>query len=506
MGRPRQTKLDAIRFVAFRDNESKEFDSRRAANLFVSTARRSSRVEPIYWKCRYWVLESERVPGPDEQHLDYEDYSRLRFWEREAVLKGADPDALSIRAEAIRRASFEKYWLELRDDANLRQLPPDSRRLALETRERFYDRLDDSYDRKEAEKERKRAEAERQAALAAIPTVGAIFEQDVEKRVASGRIQRNTADVYRYEASAFDLEITTPSGPKPLVQTQLHELSRTAIKEWFGIFAARQTRFGKVPTAKTCENVLSHLRSVGKALKSDDELSAYAAPFDVLEGMIEEIKKSKGKGDGWRNRHRLTNDSLAKLIDACETDLEKAALALVLAGPRPPSEPVAVEWDHLETDAADNLWWHVQASAVEHVGGELDFRTHTKTKDVDFRQLNIAKRFVPWLEPLRGRSKYVLGSESGPMKPSEFTELIEALIARAGIGGSGISSYSLRHTVADEVERILGRTIRDLVLHGRRDRTTGSLHYSHAQRDRRRAELTISGRPYGEYMVWSAES
>lgn len=142
---------------------------------------------------------------------------------------------------------------------------------------------------------------------------------------------------------------------------------------------------------------------------------------------------------------------------------------------------------------------------MEHVGGDLDLRAHTKTKDVDFRQLNIAKRFVPWLEPLRGRSKYVLGNESGPMKPSEFTELIEVFIARAGIGGAGISSYSLRHTVADEVERILGRTIRDLVLHGRRDRTTGSLHYSHAQRDRRRAELTVSGLPYGEHMTWAEQ-
>ncbi len=66
MGRPRQTKLDAIKFVAVRDNESKEFDSRRAANLFVSAARRSSRVDPIYWKCRYWVLEAERLPAEGE--------------------------------------------------------------------------------------------------------------------------------------------------------------------------------------------------------------------------------------------------------------------------------------------------------------------------------------------------------------------------------------------------------------------------------------------------------
>ena len=176
----------------------------------------------------------------------------------------------------------------------------------------------------------------------------------------------------------------------------------------------------------------------------------------------------------------------------------------MLAGPRPPSEPTAVQWADLEYDPAGNLWWHVVGSAIGLVGGELDLRAHTKTNDVDFRQLNIAKRFVPWIEALRGKSKFVLGPGEEAMRPSDFTDMVESLFSKAGIEGVGISVYSLRHTVSDEIERILGRTARDLVLHGRRDRTTGGLHYSHAQRDRRRAELTIDGKPYGEHMVWAA--
>lgn len=143
-------------------------------------------------------------------------------------------------------------------------------------------------------------------------------------------------------------------------------------------------------------------------------------------------------------------------------------------------------------------------SAIELVGGELDLRAHTKTNDVDFRQLNIAKRFVPWIEALRGKSKFVLGAGEEAMRPSDFTDMVEATFSKAKIEGVGISLYSLRHTVADEVERILGRTARDLVLHGRRDRTTGSLHYSHAQRDRRCAELTFDDKPYGEHLVWAS--
>lgn len=507
MGRPRQTKVDAIRFVAYRDNESKQFESRREANIFASTARRSSRVEPIYYKARFWVLEVERVPVSGEESLDQADYTGRSLIERESTIKGPDHDALKARAEGLRRASFEREWLLFRKESNLRQLPEASRGLALECVEKFYERVDERIERKEADREQKRIQAAKQAALEAIPTVATLFQSEVKRKLAGGSIQQNTADVYLYESAAFDLETTTASGRKPLGDTQVHDVTRATIQEWFGVYAARPTRLGKLPTAKSCENVLSHLRTVGKALKKDDALSSYAGPYDVIEGLIEELKKSKGKGDGWRNRLRLTNDSVEKLIDACQNDVERAAVALTLAGSRPPSEPTALEWTHLERDDNGNLWWHVQASAIEQVGGKLDLRAHTKTKDVDYRQLSIAKRFVPWIETLRGRSDtYVLGDENGPMRPKDFTEMIESLIERAGIGGAGVSTYSLRHTAADEVERILGRSIRDLVLHGRRDRTTGSLHYSHAQRDRRRAELTIDSQPYGEHMVWANQT
>ncbi len=94
---------------------------------------------------------------------------------------------------------------------------------------------------------------------------------------------------------------------------------------------------------------------------------------------------------------------------------------------------------------------------------------------------------------------------TNPCRPSDFTELVEDLISRAKIEGAGISTYSLRHTVADEVERILGpRTVQaDLVLHGRRDRTTGSLSTTPMPSEIGAGpSLTIDGKPYGEHMVW----
>ncbi len=203
MGRPRQTKLDPIKFLAHRDNESKQFDSRRAANEYVGSARRSSRVDPIYWKCRYWVLHVEHVPLPGEEHLDHEDYSGHQLSEREAVLKGSDSDALLAKAEGLRRASFDREWPLFNSKSNLNQLSPDSRLLALSSIERFYERTDERYDREQAERVRKQAEAETKAKEAAIPTVAAMFDAEVGRRLKAGLIQQNTADTYRYEATAF---------------------------------------------------------------------------------------------------------------------------------------------------------------------------------------------------------------------------------------------------------------------------------------------------------------
>lgn len=279
---------------------------------------------------------------PGEEHRDREDYSRLVLTEREAVLKGNDPEALRAKAEGLRRSSFAQHWPLFRSRENLRQLAPDSRNLALACVENYYERADEREDRQEAAKERKRAETEARAREAAIPTIACVFEEEVKRRVDAGRIERNTADSYRYEASAFKIETSTSIGRQPLAEAQVHHLSTESLTEWFGLFAARETRFGRLPTTKTCTNVLTHLRSVGKALRRSDMYREFHRPFEIVDVLIEELSGAKRGSDGWRNRHRLTNESVLSLISACATDLERAAVALMLAGPRPPSEPTAV--------------------------------------------------------------------------------------------------------------------------------------------------------------------
>ncbi len=130
-----------------------------------------------------------------------------------------------------------------------------------------------------------------------------------------------------------------------------------------------------------------------------------------------EVKNAIRGSDGWRNRHRLTNDSVAKSYRGrAKPTIEKGAVALMLAGSRPPSEPVAVRWEDLEFDAKGNLWWHVASSAIELLGGELDMRSHTKTQDVDFRQLNISKTICSvGRATLKERSRFVLGDADQPM-------------------------------------------------------------------------------------------
>lgn len=463
-------------------------------------------MEPEYFRCRFWVLDVERIAAHGEEGCAYEDLSGIRLFEREAVLKGPNRDVLEAKANAERLRSYDRYWMHFGDQDILKQLSGSARITAMAAYERYYQSEDSRIERREAIKKAEALSEQETARLRAVPTISSFFQDLVESRLKLGRIQSNTAETYRYEAAAFNIVVSTAQGDRAFGELQLFDVTTSIVDEWFGKFSARITKFGRLPTRKTCLHVLGHLVTVRKELKRKDSLKAYGSALEHVDGLLEEIRVAKNRGDGWRNRHRLMNEDVLAVVEACQTDAERGLVALLLAGSRPPSEPAAVEWSDLDYDSDGNLWWHVQNSAIK-TGGVLDLRNHTKTLDVDYRQLNIARRFSPWIESLRGRSpRFVLGDGENPMDPDTIETMIGELLERAGVTGVGISSYSLRHTVSDEIERILGERIRDLVTHGPRERTTGNMHYSHALRDRRRAALITNGLPYGEHMVWTGNS
>ena len=72
----------------------------------MSTARRTSKVEPIYYKARFWTPKIERFPLPGEELRDETDFSGLRLTEEHNTVTGDDPEVLRARAEGLRRASF----------------------------------------------------------------------------------------------------------------------------------------------------------------------------------------------------------------------------------------------------------------------------------------------------------------------------------------------------------------------------------------------------------------
>jgi integrase len=488
--------------LALRDNESKVFSSRKSALTYLAGAKRSPRLEETYYVCRGWELIVQSVPLLGEQHLDYESYGGVKLQEREFVIKGSNKEDLLRAAEARRRASFARNWTHFTKKENLAQLSRASRPLALESIAGFYSNFDHSEEVEANKKQKVAREAAEQEKEAAIPTVGNAVDMFIEDGLRKGTIQSNVAQTYRYEAKAFSKQTFADRQGMALADIQIHKLTDQAITNWFEAHSSQDTKFGRPPSSKTLINVLTHLQATKKFLSRSSEWRPYLDCFRVVDGLLEDLRSSKRDADGWRKRSRLTNDQISKLLGACETDLERGAVALMLAGPRPPSEPVAVRWDHLEY-LSGHLWWHVCSSVIELSGGQLDIREHTKTKDADFRQLSICKGLAQWLEPLRGRSEFVLGSADGPLRPSEFVTLVESLLDRAKVRGTRISTYSIRHTVSDELDRLLGPRARDLVLHGKRDKTTGGIHYSHAERDRRRSELTFDGKPYGEHMVWA---
>ena len=500
MGRQRKFTLTAVRFTAYRDSQSEVFTSRRLALAYLAAAKRNARLEETYYTCRGWQLHVETVPKPHENSWDGESHSGYVLTERPFIMKGPDAAELLARAEAHRRGSFARHWLVFTRKENLDQLSQESRKLALQTINLEYVKFDEG-DRQLVDKKKAN---EKKAWEAAVPTVGAAFETELSRRVKQGNIRPNTAEVYRYEASAFEIEVSHGKGMVPLKDVQVHRLDEKKVREWFDAYSLTETRFKKLPSTKTCVSVLGRLQMVREGLKRQPEYRAFTEHLTVIDQMLDDLREGSRDGDGWRKRRRFSNTEVGKLIGHCVSDLERAALALMLAGSRPPSEPTAVEWDHLVYDEAGHLWWHVCASAVQLVGGKLDMRTEqTKTGDADFRQLNVGKRLAEWIEKRRGKSRWVLGDGGQPMLPSDLVKLFDGVVERAGVGGKGLSIYSVRHTVSDEVERILGRTARDLVLHGKRDRTTAGMHYSHAERDRRWQELTVNDKPYGEHMVWA---
>lgn len=42
---------------------------------------------------------------------------------------------------------------------------------------------------------------------------------------------------------------------------------------------------------------------------------------------------------------------------------------------------------------------------------------------------------MPWIEALRDKSKFVLGAGEDPMRPSDFTEMVEAMFSKGKIEG-----------------------------------------------------------------------
>jgi len=504
-GRPKKLKIDAVRYVAHGDGDSRTFSSRSKAFAYIASAKRNVRVEAVYFVARGWELDMQRYPLAGEEKRAETDFSGKRFFERQFVLKGADRDALLMAAERRRRDSFIEHRFMLSDRRLRDQLAPASRKLAEEVLEDYYvSERDPEIEKETARKEAAEAEAERLAREARIPTVWQVFEDDLANRLKQGLIQSNTADTCRYEASALRHEVPHGREMVPLKDLRVSQVTEESVRNWYDRYSTTETRFGKLPSSKTLENTLNHLGAVRKALKSNPTLRDFAQRFEVVDELLVVARRVSHDTDGWRRRHRLSNAEVQRVLGACSTEMELAVVALALGGGRPPSELIAATWDHLEYDDAGHLWWHVSASGIER-GGEVELRSQTKTKDVDYRQLSICRAHVPHVEALRGRSPFVLGDAAGePMLPSEFSELVEALLTRAGVKRPGISTYSFRHTVGDEVERLLGRTARDLVLHGKRDRKTGGLHYSHAERDRRREELTFGGKPFGEHMPWAS--
>ncbi len=506
MGAPRKTKSTPIRYLASTGTRSSVVGSRKEAHDFVRGAKRQS-IEPCYFKVRGWELDALRFAKPGEFEDLPDDWTGVRLTEREFTIKGADEEDLLRRAEARRTESYRRSLLLLLDDRNLRQLPIQSRSFARDIVAQYYAGLESDYDARVVDAEataKVQAELEaHEAHLASIPTLGSLHDQRVKHLMRLGRVQPLTAENYEYECTPLNMEFEFQGERVRLWSRRVTEVNRKMIYAWFETYADTVNKFGKRPSAKTMLNVLTRLAQVHRQASRDDDLLPYLNNVRI-DDLLEDVRAAKSDSDGWRQRYRLENEEVLKVMDAARTPLERAIVVLLLASGRPPSESCAARWSHLDEDMSGNLWWQVQSRVVVLKGGEQDLADNTKTgRDIDYRQLSIPRAMRPWLDEVRGRSPFILGNDNELMHPKRFEESVNDLLARAGVLRERVSQYSFRHTVGDEVDRLFGRASRNLVLHGKRERSTGEMHYSHATRDRRRGELMFEGKPYAEHFAWT---
>lgn len=496
MARPRSTYLVATRFEATVGRETQVFASRQTAIAWVASKRGTSAIKETYFRCRSWELHAESFPNPGEEYL-LDEWTGVRLSERPFTLTGSDPVALRDKAEARRHRSFVLRMSSLFDHSLIAGLGPEARALARRVVAEYEGAVVDNYSRREQVKEDRRREA-------AIPTFGSVHDADLERRQKLGRVRPNTAETYRYESASFRKTLQVGGGLVALWDTQVHKLTRRMVDEWFDAFAETNTKFGRSQTTKTLLNVLTRLKAVRDALRRNPDHAIYALALDGVDALLDDVRQSTRDADGWRRRRRLNLKEVDALLSAAATDAEKGVLALLLTGCRAPSEVSSAEWSHFNEDPNGNLWWQVQGRTVELIGKELDQSARTKTDEIDYRQLSIPKKLRALLEPLRGKSRYVLGCDDAILEPSDVSKITNDLLSRAKVNRPGISPYSFRHTVADEVDARFGQAVRDLVLHGQRGTSTGDRHYSHAEKTRRWAQLTFEGKPYGELLPWAS--
>lgn len=404
-------------------------------------------------------------------------------------------DRLRHKASARRRLSYERLWSYLTPDVLKAQKPSDmpetARRFAREVLASMEGKLDEVHEAHEVK-----------VRIASLPKVRDLHAQAVAEDLRVGRISAGTAENAPYLAAGW---------LKLIGDRRLDKVTASDFSQWLS---------GAMGTGSksALTNAVSEIRRVYKHLRRAENLEQYAAPF--VTSKLSEALSGVVMTDGERRSEPLRPEEVELVIEACESDAERAAVALALLGIRRLGEVCAASWSDFSEELGSR-WFRVSQAAVDLSNGRVvleapkDVKKRKRSNSITYRHYPVTARLWSLIEPLSGQSEFVLGAveglqtdtESGVPNPVRLSKrILGAVLTRAGITRPRVTPYSFRHTVLDATEEHAGRIHRDLLHRGDDDNSVANRHYTHADATRFRKRLLMpDGKTCGDVLPWARE-
>ena len=498
MARNRAQTIKVRKVRATVGSTSRVFTSKAKAQAWVVQETRGSQrtsIEPIAIAVEDYELKHEHFARENEDPDDPENWTGIRLIEEQFSIYGtaADEEPIeavekrlrfeaSLRRERSYRRLIHQLHKESLGNQSRTDMPKSAREYASSILARYRNEVDTGREQFETRKR-----------VAALPTIAELHDTAVKTDLDAGRISNGTA----VAAKGF------APWRGELGKVRVDKITSDHFHSWLSKELAKKTG-----GTKRLRNAVGEIARLFKYVRRDKDLRVYSAAFTV-EDLRLDLSGLKRADDGAHGRRVFTLDELRAMFIACQTDVERATFALALLGVRTLSEVAGAGWENISQDLGSH-WLKVEFGVVDGKKGELfleepkDVKARRRKNKTIVRHVPITKLLWTFIEPLRGRGRFVLGEGESIVSPRFVERTLNRLIDRAGFREPGVSPYSFRHTVLDRTEELAGKEFRDLLHRGDDDPSIANRVYTHSDAIRFRKKLFVrEGVTCADVMPWA---